>query len=322
MALVQIPDDKRTPEQVTAFTQARKAFVAFRRQPKPDLTDKIRDAMLNETEMVFGYVIREDRSLLELIDSNYTFLNEALARHYGIDGVVGKAMRKVDLAPDSARGGVLTQGTVLAVTSNPTRTSPVKRGVFILEAILGTPPAPPPPNIPSLEDAAPADKLAKMSLRETLALHASNKMCASCHSRMDPLGLALENFNAMGRWRESELGQPISPGGKLITGESFANIRELKRILVTNHREDFYHAFSEKVLTYALGRGVEYYDVDTLDHLVSLLDASDGRPSALIRGIIESAPFQQRRPTPAFQSQAKAVAGESSNRISQNTPRS
>jgi hypothetical protein len=274
--------------------------------------------MEKETELYFGYVIHEDRSLLELIESNYTFLNETLAKHYGIAGVTGKQMRKVDLPPDSPRGGVITQGTVLAVTSNPTRTSPVKRGVFILEAILGTPPAPPPPNIPALEDAASADELAKMSLRETLALHASNKMCSSCHSRMDPLGLALENFNAMGKWRDSEMGRPIEPAGKLITGESFADARELKHILATQHREDFYHAFSEKLLTYALGRGLEYYDTDTIDRLVALLDETQGRPSALIRGIIESAPFQQRRQDPAMRLSEDAT-GKSSRRISLNS---
>ena len=315
-----IPEDKRTPEQVAEFAAARKAFFAFRRLPKPDFSDSLRDAMQKETEMYFGYVIHEDRSLLELIESKYTFLNEPLAKHYGIAGVTGKQMRKVDLPPDSPRGGVLTQGTVLAVTSNPTRTSPVKRGVFILEAILGTPPAPPPPNIPALEDAASPDKLAKMSLRENLALHASNKMCSSCHSRMDPLGLALENFNAMGKWRDSEMGQPIEPAGKLVTGETFADVRELKHVLATAHREDFYHAFSEKLLTYALGRGLEYYDTDTIDQLVSRLDETQGRPSALIRGIIESAPFQQRRQDPAMRVSEEDAAGKPSRRISLNSP--
>ena len=157
-----------------------------------------------------------------------------------------------------------------------------------------------------------------MSLRETMALHATNKMCASCHSRMDPLGLALENFNAMGKWRTSELGQPIDPAGQLITGEKFADIREMKRILATGHREDFYHSFAEKLLTYALGRGVEYYDTDTLDQLVSTLDASEGRPSALIRAIIESVPFQQRRQDTSLQMSDASVAKESNHRISQN----
>jgi hypothetical protein len=310
--LSQVEDAKRTPEQVAEFAAARKAFFGFTRTPKPELTEKLRNAMLKETEMYFGYIIKEDRSVVELIDSRYTFLNETLAKHYGVDGVTGSEMRKVDLPEDSPRGGILTQGTVLAVTSNPTRTSPVKRGVFILETILGTPPAPPPPNIPSLEDAASPEQLAKMSLRETLALHASDKACASCHSRMDPLGLALENFNALGHWRDSEMNQPINPAGKLITGESFANIRELKHILATEHREDFYHAFTEKLLTYALGRGTDYYDTDTIDALVAKLDSTGGKPSALIHGIIESAPFQQRRPDPSLAAAGHVAVGDTS----------
>lgn len=298
--IVRIPEEKRTPEEMAAFAEARKTFQAFSRVPKPSLTDSLRDAMQQETELYFSHIIREDRSLLELIESDYTFLNEKLAKHYGVEGVTGLDMRLVKLPADSPRGGVITQGTVLAVTSNPTRTSPVKRGVFILEAILGTPPAPPPPNIPPLENVASKEELSKMSLRDTLALHAQNVQCRSCHNRMDPLGLALENFNAMGMWRDTELNQPIAPAGQLITGESFGNIRELKHILATKHSRDFYYCFSEKLLTYALGRGLEYYDIETLDRLVAQLEADGGRPLNLIKGIINSVPFQQRRSlTPA-----------------------
>ena len=291
-----IPEEKRTPEQVAEFAKARKAFFASFRSPKPQLTGDLRDAMEKETEMDFAYVLKEDRSLLEMIECDYTFLNEELAKHYGISGVTGSQMRKVQLPPGSPRGGVLTQGTTLAVTSNPTRTSPVKRGVFILAAILGTPPAPPPPNIPPLEEAAGSDKSKPLTLRETLAIHRSNKLCSSCHGRMDPLGLALENFNAMGAWRDSELDRPVDPAGQLITGEKFADIRELKHILATKHRRDYYYCIAEKMLTYALGRGVEYYDTDTLDQLVAQLEASGGRPSALLKGIVDSAPFQESRP--------------------------
>lgn len=291
-----IPDDKRTPEQVAAIANALKVYFASLLIPKPKLTEELRTAMLEETEMNFAYVLKEDRSLLEMIECDYTFLNEDLAKHYGISGVTGAEMRKVQLAPDSLRGGVLTQGTTLAVTSNPTRTSPVKRGVFILNAILGTPPAPPPPNIPALEDAASPEKIMKMTLRETLALHAENALCRSCHSRMDPLGLALENFNAMGAWRDAELKRPVEPAGTLITGESFADVRELKHVLVTKHRRDYYYCLSEKLLTYALGRGLDYRDTDTVDNLVAQLEASGGRPSALLNGIVNSVPFQQRRP--------------------------
>lgn len=293
-----IAEEKRTPQDKEDYKKARSAFFALFRAPKAQLTDPLRDAMRRETEMDFGYVVREDRSLLELIESNYTFLNEDLAKHYGIPGVTGHEMRKVVLPADSPRGGVLTQGTVLSVTSNPTRTSPVKRGVFILDAILGTRPPPPPPNIPALEDAASPEKLRTMTLRENLALHATNKSCAACHSRMDPLGLALENFNAMGAWRDGELNRPIQAGGKLITGETFKDVRELKHILATSRRRDFYYCITEKLMTYALGRTLDYYDVDTVDQLVGQLEATGGRPSVLLRGIVNSAAFQQRRLPP------------------------
>ena len=291
----QIADDKRSPADKEAFSKARKTFFSLFRTPKPQLTGSLRDAMRQESEMTFAYVIRQDRPLEELIESNYTFLNEELAKHYGVPGVTGKQMRRVILPPDSPRGGILTEGTVLAVTSNPTRTSPVKRGVFILDAVLGARPPPPPPNIPALEDAASPEKLRTMTLRENLALHASNKMCSSCHSRMDPLGLALENFNAMGSWRTSEFNRTIEPGGRLITGETFKDIRDLKHILATKHRRDFYYCITEKLLTYALGRTLDYYDVETVDRLVAGLEDSGGRPSVLLQGIVNSAPFQQRR---------------------------
>jgi hypothetical protein len=251
--------------------------------------------MRRETEMHFEYLLQNDRSLLELLDSDYTFLNERLANHYGIEGVTGEQMRLVKLPPDSPRGGILTQGTMLATTSNPDRTSPVKRGLYILDIILGTPPPPPPPNIPPLEDAVAALGGRPPTLRETLAVHRSQALCNSCHNRMDPLGLALENFNALGRWRDKERNQPIDAAGQLVTGESFTGIRELKRILVEHHQREFYRCVSEKLLTYALGRGLDYYDVQAVDEMVERLEEANGRPSVLIRGIIESAPFQKRR---------------------------
>jgi hypothetical protein len=252
--------------------------------------------MRQETEQCFDYVLRNDRSLLELLAADYTFLNGRLARHYGITNVSGEKMRLVHLPADSPRGGVLTQGTVLGVTSNPTRTSPVKRGLFILDNILGTPPPPPPPDIPPLEDAAKNIPGHIPSLRETLAAHRDSPLCSSCHSRMDPLGLALENFNAMGVWRDQEFKQPIDATGSLVTGESFNNIRELKSILVKNHARDFYTTVTEKLLTYALGRGLDYNDVETIDQIVVRIEAADGRAQALIKGVIESAPFQRMRP--------------------------
>jgi len=232
-----------------------------------------------------------------LLDSDYTFLNERLARHYGLTNlnVVGDEMRLVKLPPDSPRGGILTQGTVLAVTSNPTRTSPVKRGLFVLDNILGTPPAPPPPDIPPLEDAAKEVKDHTPTLRETLALHRQKPLCSSCHNRMDPLGLSLENFNAMGMWRDQERSQPIDATGKLLTGETFTNIKELKAILACKHAVKFYRTLTEKLLTYALGRGLEYYDVATVDRIVERLQRTNRRPSELLTGIVESAPFQKTR---------------------------
>lgn len=266
-----------------------------RRQLRADLTPEVRRAMRQETEKCFDYVLREDRSLLELIDSDYTFLNEQLARHYGVTNVVGDEMRRVPLTPDSPRGGILTQGTVLAVTSNPTRTSPVKRGLFILDNVLGTPTPPPPPDIPPLEEATRAVTNSAPLLREALAIHRENALCSSCHNRMDPLGLALENFNAMGQWRDTEYEQPIDAAGKMITGEPFASVKELKQVLVKNHDKDFYRTITEKLLIYALGRGLDYNDVETVDQIVARIEKANGRPSALLAGIVESAPFQKTR---------------------------
>jgi mono/diheme cytochrome c family protein len=262
-----------------------------------ELTEELRRGMRRETEMYFANLVREDRSLLELVDSDYTFLNEKLAEHYGLKNleVKGDEMRLVKLPADSARGGVLTMGTVLVVTSNPTRTSPVKRGLFVLDNILGMPPPPPPPNIPPLEDAAKKIGDRDPTLRETLAMHRSKPLCSSCHNRMDPLGLAMENFNAMGMWRESEAGQPIDRTGQLLTGENFSTIKELKEILVKHHQRQIYRCLAEKLLTYAVGRGPEYYDVETIDQIVDHLEKENGRFSVLLDGVIESAPFQKTR---------------------------
>jgi hypothetical protein len=251
--------------------------------------------MRRETEMLFAHIVREDRSLLELIDADYTFLNERLARQYGIEGVEGDDMRLVELPEDSPRGGVLTQGTTLVVTSNPDRTSPAKRGLYVLENLLGTPPPPPPPDIPSLEDAEQKIQGRSPTARELLELHRADPLCAACHNRMDPLGLALENFNPLGMFREKERDQPIDATGQLITGEEFSGINELKQTLVTERRADFYRCATEKLLTYALGRGLDYYDVETVDRIVAELEASDGKASALLLGVIRSEPFQRTR---------------------------
>jgi hypothetical protein len=277
-----------------------------RGQPRIQLDSNIRTAMKRETQMTFSTVMREDRSVRELIESDYTFLNQNLASYYGLTNVnvTGTEMRRVTLPPDSPRGGILTDGSVLVVTSNPDRTSPVKRGLFILSNVLGTPAPPPPGNVPALELAEKDIKDHDPTLRESLALHREKPLCASCHSRMDPLGLAFENFNALGSWRDSERKQPIAAAGKLITGESFNNVRELKHLLVTERRADFYRCLTEKLLTYALGRGLEYYDTETVDGIVQRLDQEDGHFLTLLTGIIESAPFQKQR------TQANAVTAD------------
>src|SRR5262245_1905397 len=262
---------------------------------RPDLTKDVRAAMRQEPEKYFAYVMREDRPLVEFIDSNYTFVNEELAKFYGIPDVTGKELRKVNLPAGSPRGGMLTQGSALLVTSNPDRTSPVKRGLFVLANFLGTPPPPPPANVPALEASESEFHGKEPALRDVLKVHRENPLCSSCHNRMDPIGLAFENFNGVGLWRESERKQPIVAEGSLITGETFNSVGELKRILVTGHREDFYRTVTSKLLTYAIGRGPEYYDVETIDQIVKRLDDDGGQFSALLMGVIESAPFQKMR---------------------------
>jgi len=286
------PEEKKELAELRAVVTRR-----FGTPLRAELNGELRRAMRQETEQTVAYVIRQDRSVLELIDGDYTFLNERLAKHYGLTNlnVTGEEMRRVTLPPDSPRGGILTQGSILAVTSNPTRTSPVKRGVFMLDNLLGTPPPPPPPDIPSLEDAAKDIKDRTLSLRETLALHREQPLCSSCHNRMDPLGLALENFNAMGMWRDKERDLPIDATGQLLSGESFTNVIQLKQILASRHAIEFYHTLTEKMLTYALGRGLDFHDVETVDRIVDRIVKADGRPSALFAGIVESAPFQKTR---------------------------
>ncbi len=289
---------QRTPQEEVEYEREKERYLrSFGGGSRFELTDEVRTAMRRETEMLFEHIVTNDLSLLDLIDSDYTFLNDALSAHYqieGLDPVEGSAMRLVQLPAASHRGGVLTQGTTLVVTSNPDRTSPVKRGLFILENLLGTPPAAPPPNIPALEDVkAEANK--KLSLRETLAIHRQDALCSSCHNQMDPLGLAFENFNALGRYRTQELGQKIEAAGELNSGEHFATVDELKRILVENRRLEIYRCITEKMLTYSLGRAVEYTDAHTIDELVANLEANDGRAQALVRGIIRSSAFQRMR---------------------------
>lgn len=265
------------------------------RDGRVEFDGAFRRLMRSETEAYFTHLLREDRDLVELVDSDYAFLNEKLATHYGVPGVTGDELRRVALPAGSPRGGVLTQGTVLTVTSNPTRTSPVKRGLFVLENILGTPPPPAPPDVPELEEARKQFAGRDPKLSEMLAAHRGNPLCHSCHSRMDPLGLAFENFNALGGWRDTEARQPIDSAGQLATGERFTDLADLKRVLARDRRADVYRCLAEKVFTYALGRAAVPGDAHTLDAITERLLARGGRATELLLGVVESPAFQRRR---------------------------
>ncbi len=269
---------------------------------------RLRQSMRMESEQFFAHILRENRPAVELLTANYTFLNETLADWYRIEGVKGQQMRKVDLPEGSPRGGLLNQATFHLVTSNPTRTSPVKRGLFVLENFLATPAPPAAPDVPPLEDSAKGDKK-DLPLREILAIHAEQKLCASCHMRMDPIGLALENYNAVSLWRDDEKGQPIDTAGQLMTGEKFGNARELSQILATARKDDFHRALAEKLMTYAVGRGIEYFDAPTIDKIVADAEKNGGTLRQIVYGVVESAPFQKRRGDGGFTSGRAGEAG-------------
>ena len=254
----------------------------------------LRVDMRRETELFFEHILKENLSAQDLLTADYSFLNDRLAEFYGVPGVRGREHRLVDLSAHPERGGLLGQGTFLVVSSNPTRTSPVKRGLFVLDNLLGTPAPPAPPDIPELEEAA--HELGRNpTMRQMMEVHRKQSLCASCHQRMDPIGLGLENFNAIGQYREKEAGQVIEAAGTLITGENFGSVAELKKVLANDRRADFYRCLSEKMLTYAIGRGPEYYDAVTLEKLAQQMEESGGLMLELVMGIVESAPFQKRR---------------------------
>jgi hypothetical protein len=258
----------------------------------PAFDAELREAMAKETELFFESILRENRSVLDFIDSDYTFLNERLAKHYGISGVKGPEFRRVSLQ-GTRRGGILTQASILAITSNPTRTSPVKRGKWVLENILGSPPPPPPPDVPELSEAKEA--VLSGSLRQRMEQHREKPLCASCHARMDPIGFGFENFDGIGLWRDKDGKFDIDPAGKLISGETFNGPSELKQILLKTRKEEFLTCLTEKMLTYALGRGLEYYDKCAVEKIVAALEKDSYRFQTLIAEIIKSAPFQKQR---------------------------
>ena len=255
--------------------------------------ESLRDAFEKETELFFESMLREDRPLMDLLNANYTFVNERLARHYGIPNIYGGRFRRVTLT-DEARIGLLGKGSILTVTSLPTRTSPVLRGKWVLENILGTPPPPPPPNVPDLQE---NKETQKMTLRQRMEQHRANPACAICHSRMDPLGFAMDNFDAIGQWRTTETAAkiPIDASGALPDGTKFQGVVELRKILASNPQQ-FVTVVTEKLLTYALGRGVEYYDQPAIREIMREASSRDYRWSALILGIVKSQPFQMRTP--------------------------
>jgi hypothetical protein len=263
----------------------------------PAFTPALRDAMYEEVIDFFDSIVREDRSLLELLNANYTYLNGDLAKLYGIEGVEGNAMRRVALK-DENRGGVLAMGAVLTLTSYPLRTSPVLRGKWVLEQILGTPPPPPLPLVQSLpQNDHVVDGL---TFRQQLEKHRSDPNCAGCHTKMDPLGFGLENFDAIGQWRAKINDQPVDASGVLPGGAKFQGPVELKKILV-DRKEDFIRNLTEKMLAFALGRGLEYYDIPTVRKISKTLAGRDYRSSVLIMEIVKSRPFQYRRNEPIEQ---------------------
>ncbi len=257
----------------------------------PDFDDNLRQALRRETELAFEEVLREDRSVLDLLKSDHTFLDGRLARHYGIPHVYGSRSRRVPVGPDGVRGGLLRQGSILTVTSYATRTSPVIRGKWILENLLGTPPPPPPPNVSTLKDNTVS---ATLSIRDRLAEHRRDPACAGCHKLMDPVGFSLENFDAVGRWRAAEGGRPVDVSGGLPDGSKFEGVAGLERGLL-GRPELFVGTLAEKLLTFALGRGVGPSDAPAVRKIVRDARADGYRPSSLILGIATSTPFQMRR---------------------------
>ncbi len=282
----------------------------FTPDPKlfPTFDDRLKAAMLKETELFFASVLTEDRSVYDLLSADYTFLNEPLAKHYGIGDTKGNRIGEPAAVPDGKpiqgpefqrvalqgpmRGGLVTQASVLTVTSNPTRTSPVKRGRWVLEQILGEPPPPPPPNVPELPNTEQA--VAEGSLRKRLEIHRQDIRCANCHAQMDALGFALENFDAVGQWRMKDGAFDVDSTGEFADGTKFSGPEGLKTVLAQK-REMFARCLAEKMLTYALGRGVEYYDRRAVDHIVTQLAAGGDKFSVLITEIVKSDPFRQRR---------------------------
>jgi hypothetical protein len=262
----------------------------------PDFDDVLRQAMRTEVEMFVASVIQEDRPVTDLLDANYTFLNERLAKQYGIPGIYGSNFRRVTLAPEfDMRRGLLGKGSFLTISSNPDRTSPVHRGKFTLQIFLGVEPPAPPPNVPDLpkQDAA-VRGAPRPTMRQQMELHRKNEPCASCHKIMDPIGLTLENFDGTGQWRTADDGSPIDPSGKLVDGTTLNGVTDLRNALV-KYSPQFVRVVTEKLMIYALGRGTEYYDMPLVRSIVHAADKDNDRFSALVIGVVKSQPFQMNQ---------------------------
>ena len=257
----------------------------------PEFDDNLRESFKQETELFFDEQIREDHSLLDLFTANYSFLNERLADHYGVQGIYGNHFRKVSL-DGHKRGGLLGHGSLMTVTSYPNRTSVVLRGKFVLDNLLGSPPPEPPPNVPALEESSQTGK--QLTMREAMAQHRENPACRVCHAAMDPIGFSLENYDAVGKWRDMFAGVDVDASGLLPDGAAFNGRKGLEN-LILDRPTDFVATVTEKLLTYALGRGVEYYDMPTVRSIVRQSEQEDFSWSSLILGVVESAPFQMRR---------------------------
>ena len=282
----------------------------------PDFDDNLRQAFRRETEMLVESVMLEDRSVLDLLRANYTFVNERLAKHYSIKNVYGSRFRRITFEGDNAqRGGLLRQGSILLVTSYPTRTSPVIRGKWILDNVLGVPPPPPPPNVPALDDVKMVNRHA--TVRERLAEHRKNPTCAGCHRLTDPVGFALENYDAVGRWRTQDGGAPIDASGTLYDGTDFRAVAGLQKAIL-NHPELFVTTLSEKLLTFAIGRGIGHYDAPAMRKIVRDSSAQDYRFSAVVLGVVNSLPFRMRSTVaPAAGSGQVARQTERANEVSE-----
>jgi len=260
-------------------------------QKFPDFDESLRHSMKRETELFAENIIRQDSSVLDFLDADYTFLNERLARFYGIPGITGPEFRRVDMSGTKRGGGVLAQAGILTISSYATRTSPVLRGKWILENLLNAPPPPPPPAVPALDDTKVGESA---SLRQQMEAHRKSAVCASCHSKMDPLGFGLENLNAIGQWRDVDGKFPVDASGSLPGGRSFQGPNELKTLLLSD-RDAFVAGLTEKLLTYALGRGLERFDRPALKSIEAALPSQKYRFSQLVLGVVNSLPFQMKR---------------------------